>query len=227
MLSVRLAEWQTVIEARLGQTPLLFKLSSPGRHFAMNALAVLAIIDALGGDTARALLDLGAWQPVDGRGVRERRILDDIEENYGFDLIDDAYNANPASVSAALEMLTAITPQSVVGRGRRIAILGDMLELGPSEIALHASLAELPALEQIDLVHCVGKRMKYLWKALPPEKRGMKFKASKKLAGEAANLVEAGDVVLVKGSLGVGLAVVVDALRKLGQAAPNPSHRGA
>lgn len=227
LLSVRLAEWQTVIEARLGQTPLLFKLSSPGRHFAMNALAVLAIIDALGGDTARALLDLGAWQPVDGRGVRERRILDDIEENYGFDLIDDAYNANPASVSAALEMLTAITPQSVVGRGRRIAILGDMLELGPSEIALHASLAELPALEQIDLVHCVGKRMKYLWKALPPEKRGMKFKASKKLAGEAANLVEAGDVVLVKGSLGVGLAVVVDALRKLGQAAPNPSDRGA
>ena len=69
--------------------------------------------------------------------------------------------------------------------------------------------------------------MKHLWKALPPEKRGMKCKASKKLAGEAANLVEAGDVVLVKGSLGVGLAVVVDALRKLGQAAPNPSDRGA
>ena len=218
---VRLAEGQTIARADILGEEILFKFASPGRHFAMNALAVLTALSALGADLGRAVMALGRWQPVDGRGVRERRVLDDLHPGMGFDLIDDAYNANPASIAAALDMLASITPQDGVGRvarGRRIAILGDMLELGPQETDLHAAIGAHPALEAIDLVHCVGPRMGALHAALPEEKRGLQTETAEALAAEARHLVDAGDVVLVKGSLGIGLARVVDALRKLGQA---------
>ena len=227
--SVTLAEGQTVVQAEVLGAPVLFKLSSPGRHFAMNGLAVVTALAALEADLGRAVLDLGRWLPVDGRGVRERRILDTIEDDVGFDLIDDAYNANPASVAAALDMLSAIAPRDGIGRvakGRRVAVLGDMLELGPRETELHAALAAHPAMAAIDTVHCVGPRMRALHDALPPEKRGTWHESAKKLAADARRLVDAGDVILVKGSLGVGLAVVVDALRKLGQAAPDAGSDG-
>lgn len=218
--SVQIAQEATVVRATCRGAPLLFKVSSPGRHFAANALAALAVAEAMGCDPAIAACDIALWQPPAGRGTRERIVMDALEEQ-GFDLFDDAFNANPASMAAALDVLIAATPQDGVGRhstGRRIAILGDMLELGPTEGALHAAIADHPGLSAITTIHCVGPRMKALWQALPRAQRGDWAETAAELAPRARSLVDAGDIVLVKGSKGSKVSQVVDALRKLGQA---------
>jgi UDP-N-acetylmuramoyl-tripeptide--D-alanyl-D-alanine ligase len=209
----------TIAHAAHNGADLLFKVLTPGRHFARNALAVLAVADALGLDPALAACDLGIWQPPAGRGQRERIVLDRIDDA-GFDLIDDAFNANPASMKAALDLLAVCQPQDGVGRvgrGRRIAILGDMLELGPTEGDLHAAIAREPALSSVTLVHCVGPLMRGLHAALPRAMRGEWVATAPELAARARSLVDAGDVVLVKGSKGIKVSLLVDALRKLGQ----------
>ncbi|NSX54735.1 UDP-N-acetylmuramoyl-tripeptide--D-alanyl-D-alanine ligase [Parasulfitobacter algicola] len=214
----------TVIQVEIHGEPLVFKLSSAGRHFAMNAVAVLAAVQALGADIARAALDITTWQPPAGRGRRERLVLDDIDDDAVVDLIDDAYNANPTSITAALEVLAAAIPIDNVGRvakGRRIAILGDMLELGEDEMKLHRAIADDPSLPAIHRIHCVGPRMQHLWQALPSEKRGNWVETATELAEKAHSLVDPGDVVLVKGSKGSQVSRVVDALRKLGRSKNN------
>ena len=208
-----------VVRASRHGQQFLFKVRAPGRHFAANALGALAVADALGLDPVIAATDLGHWSPPPGRGTRERIVLDIVDET-AFDLFDDAFNANPASVAAALEVLIATVPQDGVGRvgrGRRIAILGDMLELGPTEIDLHRAIARQPGLDAVDLVHCVGSRMHALWADLPKRQRGDWVATAPELAARARSLVDAGDVVLVKGSKGIKVSLVVDAIRKLGQ----------
>ncbi|MFZ5752036.1 MAG: UDP-N-acetylmuramoyl-tripeptide--D-alanyl-D-alanine ligase [Pseudomonadota bacterium] len=210
----------TVVEAECRGAPLLFKVRTAGRHFARNALGVLAVAEALGADPVVAACDLGLWQPPEGRGQRERIRLDIVDEHLAFDLIDDAFNANPASVAAALEVLAAAEPVDNIGRvrqGRRIAILGDMLELGPDEAAMHRAIADHPAMARVHLVHCVGPRMRTLWQALPDSQRGEWHETAAALASRAHHIADAGDVVLVKGSKGIKVSMVVDALRKLGQ----------
>ena len=139
-------------------------------------------------------------------------------EDFSIQLIDDAFNANPASMAAAIEVLAAVLPEPGQGRimqGRRIAILGDMLELGEEEGALHAAIAELPSMEMVDRVDCVGPRMRALYEALPHEKRGRAVDTAEELVKDAHRLIDAGDVVLVKGSKGSHVSRVVDALRSL------------
>jgi UDP-N-acetylmuramoyl-tripeptide--D-alanyl-D-alanine ligase len=228
MIDVQVMRDTTVVRAEAGGRPLLFKVRSPGRHFAMNALGVLAVADALGLDPALAAADLGRWQPPLGRGARERIALDILHDDLAFDLIDDAFNASPTSMTAALDVLGAAEPINGVGRvseGRRVAILGDMLELGPEEIALHRAIAEHPAMAKIAQVHCVGPRMRALWLALPRRQRGLWTETAAEMVAEARHLVDAGDVVLVKGSKGSKVSLVVDALRKLAHAAQPQSRR--
>ncbi|MFQ6549504.1 UDP-N-acetylmuramoyl-tripeptide--D-alanyl-D-alanine ligase [Aestuariibius sp. 2305UL40-4] len=228
LTDLRLSDAATVLQAEHGGEDWLFKLSVPGPHFAMNALGALAAVEALGADAGRAAQDLARWQPYEGRGTRETLILDDAEEGLSFDLIDDAFNANPASVEAGLAVLAAASPRDGIGRigrGRRIAILGDMLELGQTEEALHRDIAALPSVAQIDLIHCVGPLMKALHATLPEVKRGRWCETSEELATVARTLVDAGDVVLVKGSKSIKLPRVVDALRKLGHPGPQNEER--
>jgi UDP-N-acetylmuramoyl-tripeptide--D-alanyl-D-alanine ligase len=220
LLSVTLHDGATVAHARAWRTPILYKVGVTGRHFAMNALIVLAVVQVLGLDRAVAIADLANWSPPEGRGTRERLVLDLAADGMSIDLIDDAFNANPESMAAALEVLAASAPRHDVGRvsrGRRIAILGDMLELGETEAALHAGLADLPAMQAIDEVHCVGPRMRALWQALPERKRGRHVATAEDLAAEAHRLIDAGDVVLVKGSKGSRVSLVVAALRRAGR----------
>ncbi|MBV0914074.1 UDP-N-acetylmuramoyl-tripeptide--D-alanyl-D-alanine ligase [Anianabacter salinae] len=220
LAEVHLSDDCTVGKGRLWRTPVMFRLNTAGRHFALNAMAVLSAVRAAGADVAIAANDLGRWEPPAGRGTRETIVMDAVEDHIRFDLIDDAFNANPASVAAALEVLAAATPVDGVGRvgkGRRIAILGDMLELGPHETVLHRDLADLPAMRRLGLVHCVGPRMRHLFEALPEEMRGHWAETAETLARRAGGLMDAGDVVLVKGSKGSKVSLVVDALRKLGQ----------
>ena len=220
LLSATLGNDTTVARAEIRGAPVVFKLASAGRHFAMNGLAVLAAVEALGGDIGLAAPDLGTWQPPAGRGTREAVVLDSSREGWTVDLIDDAFNANPTSMAAALEVLAASTPRDGVGRvarGRRLAILGDMLELGPDETAMHRDMAALPQMSALDLVHCVGPRMRALWEALPEARRGAWCETAEELAARAHTVIDAGDVVLVKGSKGSRVSLVVDALRGAGQ----------
>lgn len=221
LTETRLTDEATVCRGSHQGVPFLFKIASPGRHFALNALAALAVVGALGADPMIAAHDLGRWAPPSGRGQRERIVLDLVEETF-FDLIDDAFNANPASMAAALDVLIAARPTDGIGRvgdGRRIAILGDMLELGPTEAELHAAIARHPGLAAIHVVHCVGPRMRALHQALPRQQRGEWVETASDLLPRARHLVDAGDILLVKGSKGSKVSLVVDALRRMGQRA--------
>ena len=223
---VRLCRDATVVQARARGASLLYKVRSAGRHFAVNALGALAVAEALGLDLAVAALDIGQWRPPAGRGKRERIVMDVVQDQMAFDLIDDAFNANPASMAAALDVLIAAEPEHGIGRvaeGRRIAILGDMLELGPEEDLMHLAIARHPGLEAIHTIHCVGPRMRGLWASLPRGQRGEWHDTAAELAARAHHLVDAGDVVLIKGSKGSKVSLVVDALRKLRQADATPS----
>lgn len=219
--TVQIGNDSTVVRATRQGHPVLYKVLTPGRHFAANGLGALAVADALGLDPVVSAADLGRWQPPAGRGTRERIVLDIVDET-AFELIDDAFNANPASMAASLEVLIAATPEDGIGskaKGRRIAILGDMLELGPTEASLHAAIAQHPGLDALDVIHCVGPRMKALYAALPRGQRGEWAETASELLPRARSLIDAGDIVLVKGSKGIKVSLLVDALRKLGQPA--------
>ena len=217
LTDVILSDACTVVRAQADGDDILFKIMSAGRHFAMNGLAVLAASAALGADRDLAAHDLAHWVPPAGRGTRETLSLDSGDRDLTLDLIDDAFNANPTSMAAALEVLAAAAPRDGAGRiakGRRIAVLGDMLELGDDEAEMHRALADLPFIRNLDVIHCVGPRMQAAWQALPENKRGKWCDTAQELADGITRVIDAGDVVLVKGSKGSKVSLVVDALRR-------------
>ena len=209
------AEGSRVEVSVFGQT-LSYHLPSHGRHVALNSLAVLAASELLGADLCKAAVALEAVPPLKGRGTRHR-----INGYDGpFELIDDSYNANPASMRAAFDVLAQSRPQA---DGRRIAVLGDMLELGSHAEQLHTGLAaDLAA--AADRVYCCGPLMASLFAALPEDKRALHAPDSSALAPLISSDVRTGDVVLVKGSLGSRMACVVDALMALGQQMPRAAN---
>ncbi len=194
--------------AEVGDTLFNFDVQSAGTHFAMNALGALAACVEMGVGLDQAIDGLRQWSPVKGRGVRETLPLAICGQ---IELLDDSYNANPTSMEAALDVLAASNGT------RRIAFLGDMKELGAQEVAMHAGMAEVSAMAQVDQVHCIGPLMKALHEALPDAKRGLWFETSAEMAEHLPDLIESGDTVLAKGSLSMALARIVDGLRKMGQ----------
>jgi len=215
--SIRQTSGALVMEATADGADYLLRLTDAGAHFGRNALGCLAVAKALSLDLALAAQALGRWRPPSGRGRRERILLDPASDE-SFVLIDDAFNANPASVAAALQVLSQTDPAP---GGRRMAILGDMLELGPEEVAMHEAIAALPSMANIDVVHCVGPRMASLHRVLPTNKAGRHVAAADDLGADSHSLVRPGDVVLVKGSKGSYVSRVVDAMRHLGHADPD------
>ena len=204
-----LEERSSSVRASVFGRQLDYRLNLPGRHSVMNSLAVLGAVAAAGADVDRAAAALAETEPVKGRGARH-----DIQLAGGsFELIDDAYNANPSSVGAAISVLGASRPKD---DGRRIAVLGDMLELGAEGKALHAGLAAPLEKDGIDLVFTCGPLMAALDEALPAARRGGHAADSQALAPLVVEALQPGDVVLVKGSLGSRMAVVVEALKAAG-----------
>lgn len=214
MISARVMDGMTGVTARRVGRIFSFKLGAPGTHLAMNALGAMAAVEAVGADLALAGLALAHWHPPAGRGVITRLQLGELDFDGEITLIDESYNANPASMEAALEVLAGTRPTA--RRGRRIAVLGDMLELGQQSRAEHAGLADLAPMAGVDRVHLVGPEMRALAGRLPPRKLGLVVARTEDLLPRLQRQLLPGDVVMVKGSKGTALGPVVDAIRAMG-----------
>jgi UDP-N-acetylmuramoyl-tripeptide--D-alanyl-D-alanine ligase len=196
----------STVQARIFGTDVTYKLGAPGRHLVLNSLAVLAAAVLAGADLALAALALVDLQPASGRGAR---LSLDMPGGKAL-LIDESYNANPASMRAALALLSHA---NVGPLGRRIAVLGDMLELGPRGAELHRELAMAVLAHDVDLVFCCGPLMHAFWEALPSRRKGGYAETSAALEPHVLAAVQPGDAVMVKGSLGSRMAPIVKALQ--------------
>lgn len=186
--------------------PVSWTITEPGTHWVHNGLAALTLAQLAGGDLQAAAAVLSRFGAIDGRGATKPVTL---SGGGFFTLVDEAYNANPTSMAEALDTLGRRAGM------RRIAVLGDMLELGANEAAFHAGLAGDVAASGVDLVFCAGPRMEHLWRALPESVRGAHAQTAEELAPVVAGAVQAGDVVMVKGSNGARTWKVVQALQAL------------
>jgi UDP-N-acetylmuramoyl-tripeptide--D-alanyl-D-alanine ligase len=194
------------VSATIDGEPLQYELAIDGRHWAINSLAVIAVVNVLGADVSLAADAMSRMAPPEGRGAR-----------YHFELmtgpvevIDDSYNAGPVSMRAAFAVLGCAKPAT---GGRRIAVLGDMLELGGEGETLHAGLAPDIVDNGIDQVFTAGPLMAALFEALPATVRGQHAGSADSLIQPLIGALRAGDVVLVKGSHGSAMHRVVAALR--------------
>jgi UDP-N-acetylmuramoyl-tripeptide--D-alanyl-D-alanine ligase len=207
LISAKVAVDHSVVEAEIRGHHLTYRLGVPGRHFAMNSLAVLLAAKAFGVDLEGAAGTLASLSPQPGRG--ERQLLP--AEGGPYTLIDESYNANPASMRAALALVGALPLR---GNGRRIAILGDMLELGRDGAAMHAELAGDVAANHIDLVFAAGPLMKHLFEALPGQLQGAWCDKASGLVPIVGAAVQSGDMVIVKGSNASRMSAIVDSLKQ-------------
>jgi UDP-N-acetylmuramoyl-tripeptide--D-alanyl-D-alanine ligase len=212
----------SAVTANIMGERLEYCIAAPGIHWAINSLAVLAAVRVLGADTAAAAAGFSKLTPPKGRGQRRRIAL----ASGAFHLIDESYNASPVAMRAALAVLARATTGP---GGRRIAVVGDMRELGETAPRLHAELAPDFVSADVQLVFTAGPLSAELFSALPPERRGAQAPDTETLAPIVAAALRPGDVVLVKGSLGSRMSVIVDALAALdrGEAAaslPRAAH---
>lgn len=187
---------------------LSYVVGAPGQHWVMNSLAVLGAVHMIGADVTRAAASLAAIRPMKGRGEQSSILL----ENGSFILIDESYNASPASMRAAFDVLGATEPSS---GGRRIAVLGDMLEIGESAPDAHAGLAPDLLRNHVDIVIAAGENMAYLVDALADCTVTAHGPDSAAVQDRVLETVRAGDVVMIKGSLGSRMIPIADALRAL------------
>jgi UDP-N-acetylmuramoyl-tripeptide--D-alanyl-D-alanine ligase len=207
LLDLSLHATSSAVHANILGHDVTYKVGMPGRHIAMNSLAVLTAASLAGADLALAALAMSQVEAAAGRGVRRVLDLGSGEAT----LIDESYNANPASMAAAINVLGQAT---IGAHGRRIAVLGDMRELGPTGPSLHSGLAEAVKANGIDLVYCCGPLMRNLWDALSAGKRGGYADSSAGLESQVVSAVRAGDAIMIKGSLGSNMKIIVNALEK-------------
>ena len=195
------------VEADIMGRAVHIHVGAPGAHIAQNAVGALLAVAAADGDVFNAAAALSQFSALKGRGAQFRIALD----NGDVTVIDESYNANPASMAAALALLG-----SAPATGRRIAVLGDMLEMGADAAAYHAALAEDIEAARVDLVFANGTHMKALWERLPGSRRGAYGATSTEIAPALNAVLAAGDLVLVKGSFGSRMAVVIETLKARG-----------
>ena len=211
---VELGPAGSIVTAAHRQQRIVYRLGVPGAHYVANSLAVLAALDALGVDLASCLPALASLRAPAGRGARTLLNLADGK----LLLIDESYNANPASMRAAL-LAMSVTPRATYPR--RVAVLGDMLELGAAAGELHRDLSGTLQAAGVDLLLACGPMMRQLYDALPAARQGAWAASSRELLPVLLSRVRAGDVVVVKGSLAMGMAPLVGAmLRHYGPGQP-------
>jgi UDP-N-acetylmuramoyl-tripeptide--D-alanyl-D-alanine ligase len=210
MVACDLDDMGSMVTALAQGREVRYRLGAPGRHWVLNSLAVLAATSALGASVDAAAAALAGVSAPAGRGARRRVAL----AVGTVELIDESYNASPPSIRAMLSLLGVAKPAP---GGRRVVVLGDMLELGADSDALHAALAPDVEASGADLVFTAGPAMAALHRALPPRLRAAHAPDSSRLAQRVVEALQAGDVVAVKGSLGSKMKVIVEAILALGE----------
>jgi UDP-N-acetylmuramoyl-tripeptide--D-alanyl-D-alanine ligase len=203
----------TQVQAEIGGKRLRYRIAALGAHQALNSVAVLAAAYAFDLDLDQALPGLAAFEALKGRGKREALNI----RGGKIELIDEGYNASPASVTAALRLLGELP--TTFG-GRRIAVLGDMRELGESGPDLHRSLAPALTEGKVDIAFLIGPLMQGLYEKLPQGMRGGHKGKSEEMVDTLIAAIRPGDTVLIKGSLGTRMAPLVEAVRAMDAAAP-------
>lgn len=184
-----------------------YKLQIAGKHIAINSLSALLVVKLSGLGLQNAVAEMTKIQPLQGRGTRKKIVLGDIENP--LTLIDETYNASPVAMAASFQVLSMIEPGQ---GGRRVAVLGDMLELGDGARGLHTGLLDPLVQSGVDVVYCCGQNMKALYDMLPDAMKGAHADTSADLAPIVVKAVHDGDIVMVKGSLGSKMGVIIDAL---------------
>ena len=217
LIDCRLEATDSQVKADILGRRLDYRLAAPGRHWVQNSLGVLAVVAALGLDLGLAAATLASFSPPKGRGQHRHLAL----PGGHFELIDESYNASPAAMRAVFAVLGHAKPGP---GGRRIAVLGDMREMGPTSPRLHAELAGPLVAAGVDLVLTCGPLMNELQSTLPRDKRGGHAADSQSLIPAVVATVRPSDVVLVKGSLGTRMAPIVEALLAL-ESADRPARR--
>jgi UDP-N-acetylmuramoyl-tripeptide--D-alanyl-D-alanine ligase len=197
------------VAAAVSGVPLAFEIGIPGRHWALNAMCVLAAVSAVGADVGQAARKLADMHGVKGRGAWHSVEID----GGAFVVIDESYNASPVSMAAAIEVLGGV---AVSQSARRIAVLGDMLELGDTSEIRHRDLIEPLIEHDIDLVFTAGQYMAGLWDGLPVNKRGGHAVTAGKLLPLVISKIRPGDIITVKGSAGSKTGVIVEGLLDMG-----------
>ena len=200
----------TTVESIILDQKITYRVGTPGTHLAFNALGCLLTCAALGADLSVCADALAGYRPPVGRGTRQKVVL---ATGGDLTLIDESFNASPASMHAAI---TALGQASVPSNGRRIAVLGDMKELGATSSALHTELIKPLIENRIDTVYCCGEMMAHIYDALPAVMRGELMPDSTGLAPLVAAAVHEGDAVMVKGSHSMHMETIVAALQGLG-----------
>lgn len=202
------------VEASVGSKHLKYRLAMRGKHWALNSIAVLAAAGSMGADLDIAAETLASVAPTKGRG----QVFSVKVDGGKIDVIDETYNASPVAVRAAFDVLAASKP----GRGgRRVVVLGDMLELGDHATTEHMALVEDIKAHDFDLVFACGQYMSDILDALPEELHGARSGSSAQLAPYVVSKIRAGDLVLVKGSAGSHMGKVIDAIKALGAVTNN------
>tara|TARA_Y100001960_G_scaffold330176_1_gene423480 strand:+ start:1087 stop:2562 length:1476 start_codon:yes stop_codon:yes gene_type:complete len=203
LINMELKPTSSDIKAEVDGKKISYLLGAPGYHHVINSLAILGCLHAVGADINAGVSALTKFEGLKGRGKQHC-----IHIGAGtFELIDESYNASPASMAAAIQVLAQKQP---IGRGRKIAVLGDMLELGDNASALHAALVDPLTHGGTELVFLVGQLMSALWDVLPNEIRGGHAKTAKNLIPMLTECVQPGDVMMIKGSFGTSMHSVVD-----------------
>src|ERR1700734_2222824 len=206
LLDVEATDGGSHVRAHVLAHELAFELGAPGVHMAQDALGALLAAEALGADLDACAAALGRFSPQKGRGERFSVPTPDGPAT----IIDESYNANPASMRAALALLAAAKPGP---NGRRIAVIGDMLELGPKAAAMHAELAADLSASNVDLLFGAGPLTRALFDAAPASMRAAWAEQSHELMGEVARALRGGDIAMIKGSNGSRMGPLVAALR--------------
>jgi UDP-N-acetylmuramoyl-tripeptide--D-alanyl-D-alanine ligase len=195
--------WGSYVNACFKDEDFKYQLSMPGQHWVYNSLAVLAAIHAAGANTHAAAKSFAKITAFKGRGQTHSIPIQDQH----FELIDDSYNACPISVSAAIEVLSFLTPKF---NGRRICVFGDMNELGDNSTELHNTLADKIYDAQVDFVYTVGPQMERMCDQLNSKIKVAHAERSEDLIQPLLHLIEPGDILLIKGSANLKMHKVVD-----------------
>jgi UDP-N-acetylmuramoyl-tripeptide--D-alanyl-D-alanine ligase len=196
----------TVVTIALRERTIRYAVGAPGLHIAGNSLAVAAALDVAGVPVEPALAALARVAAAPGRGARTTFTV----PGGSVLLIDESYNANPASMRAALATLATV-PRAAFAR--RIAVMGEMLELGPAAGDFHQRLKDAVDAAGVDQVFACGPNMRLLFDSLPASVRARWCETSGELAQDVAAALRAGDAVMIKGSLGTRMAPIVEAVK--------------